>query len=215
MFVIERAETMNDQAANRMLKTLEEPPPFAHLVLLTDRLANVLPTIASRCQHVRFEAPTADELSARLQTRNGVPPATADACARLARGDGDRALALALGEGPALRGAAEDFARAALHGKLASRPWITLLERARARGEIAGADVVAKVAADAEMLPAKEGRKAIKDGGDGGQARGPAGGDRHDRPRPRAHRGVVSRRGMCRRGHRSCAELRSGGGTYR
>ena len=35
VFVIEGADTMNDQAANRMLKTLEEPPSFVHLVLLT------------------------------------------------------------------------------------------------------------------------------------------------------------------------------------
>ena len=38
VFVIEGAERMNDQAANRLLKTLEEPPPFAHLILITDRL---------------------------------------------------------------------------------------------------------------------------------------------------------------------------------
>ena len=63
VFVIERADTMNDQAANRMLKTLEEPPPFAHLVLLTDRPGDVLPTIASRCQHVRFDAPAPDDVA--------------------------------------------------------------------------------------------------------------------------------------------------------
>src|SRR3954463_11167156 len=56
VFVIERVDTMNDQAANRMLKTLEGPPEFPPLVLLTDRLGEVLPTIASRCQHVRFDA---------------------------------------------------------------------------------------------------------------------------------------------------------------
>src|SRR5262249_18567363 len=36
VFVIEGADLMNDNAANRMLKTLEEPPPFVHIVLLTD-----------------------------------------------------------------------------------------------------------------------------------------------------------------------------------
>ncbi len=46
---------MNDQAANRMLKTLEEPLDFVHLVLLSDRLDDVLATIASRCQPVRFD----------------------------------------------------------------------------------------------------------------------------------------------------------------
>src|SRR5881409_1896015 len=82
VFVIERADTMNDEAANRMLKTLEEPPAFAHLVLLTDRPGNVIPTIASRCQHVRFDAPPAGELTERLMAR-GVAAETAQACARL------------------------------------------------------------------------------------------------------------------------------------
>ena len=101
VFVIERAETMNDQAANRMLKTLEEPADFAHLVLLTDRPGEILPTIASRCQHVRFDAPSADEIAARLHgidpthgagvrapgpgrrpsARRGWPSATAPSCA--------------------------------------------------------------------------------------------------------------------------------------
>src|SRR5271167_1381011 len=55
VFVIESVDTMNDQAANRMLKTLEEPPSFVHLLLLTDRREDVLATIASRCQQVRFD----------------------------------------------------------------------------------------------------------------------------------------------------------------
>src|SRR5947208_16869764 len=75
VFVIERADTMNDQAANRMLKTLEEPPTFAHLLLLTDRPGEILPTIASRCQLVRFDAPPPAEIAARLR-EHGVPEAT-------------------------------------------------------------------------------------------------------------------------------------------
>ena len=69
VFVIERADAMNDQAANRLLKTLEEPPDYAHLVLLTERPGEVLPTIASRCQPVRFDAPTTDQLEAMLASR--------------------------------------------------------------------------------------------------------------------------------------------------
>ena len=42
VFVIERAETMNDATANRMLKTLEEPPSFVHLILLSDRPGELL-----------------------------------------------------------------------------------------------------------------------------------------------------------------------------
>jgi DNA polymerase-3 subunit delta' len=164
VFVVEGADTMNDQAANKMLKTLEEPPEFAHLVLLTDKPGNILPTIASRCQLVRFEAATPAELSQRLQTKHGVPPLTADACARLALGDAERALALALAEGPALRDAAERYARAALHSRLADRPHITLLDQARARGDAAASGVAQQVAADAELLPDREAKRLKREG---------------------------------------------------
>src|SRR3954447_13116882 len=113
VFVIEDADELNDQAANRMLKTLEEPPSFAHLILLTSRPGEVLPTIASRCQEVRFDAPSVAEIAARLQAR-GVGPQAADACARLGLGDASRASSLALGDGPALRAGAEAVARGAL-----------------------------------------------------------------------------------------------------
>ena len=137
VFVIEDADELNDQAANRMLKTLEEPPSFAHLILLTSRPGEVLPTIASRCQPVRFDAPSVQQIAARLE-RHGVAPAAAEACARLGLGDAARALALALGDGPALRAGAESVARGALHDEIAHRPWTALLERARAAGAQAG-----------------------------------------------------------------------------
>ena len=85
VFVIDAADSLNDQAANRMLKTLEEPPPYAHLILLTDRPGKVLPTIASRCQRVRFDAPDPDAIAERLAGR-GVAPEQAAACARLGLG---------------------------------------------------------------------------------------------------------------------------------
>jgi DNA polymerase-3 subunit delta' len=134
VFVIERAETMHDATANRLLKTLEEPADFVHLILLTSRPGEVLPTVLSRCQLVRFEAPTAARLQADLEAA-GVEPAAAAACARLALGDGERALALALGDGPALRAAAEAFATAALRGELDEQPWAPLLELAKQAGQ--------------------------------------------------------------------------------
>ena len=142
VFVIEDADELNDQAANRMLKTLEEPPSFAHLILLTSRPGEVLPTIASRCQPVRFDAPSEEEIAARLQ-REGVAPDVAQACARLGLGDARRALALARGEGPALRAGAEAVARGALRGEIAERPWGALLAQARAAGAQAGEEVEA------------------------------------------------------------------------
>ncbi|HEY6763110.1 MAG TPA: AAA family ATPase [Baekduia sp.] len=164
VFVIEGADTMNDQAANKLLKTLEEPPPFAHLVLLTNRPGNILPTIRSRCQLVRFEAASPQQLSDRLQTRHGVPPLTADAAARLALGDAERALALALAEGPALRHTAERYARAALHSTLHERPHVALLDLARARGDAAATAIAEQIAADADLLPDREAKRAKREG---------------------------------------------------
>ncbi|HMJ01636.1 MAG TPA: AAA family ATPase, partial [Conexibacter sp.] len=71
VFVLERADTLIEQAANKLLKTLEEPAPFVHLILLTDRLAEMLPTIRSRCQLVRFDALPPAALAERIG-RHGV-----------------------------------------------------------------------------------------------------------------------------------------------
>jgi DNA polymerase-3 subunit delta' len=169
VFVIERAETMNDQAANRMLKTLEEPAAFAHIVLLSDRPGEILPTIASRCQHVRFDAPPADEIAARL---DGVEELTARACARLGLGDAERARRLAYGDGPKLRAGAEAFARAALSGELAGRPWLEVLARARALGDAAEQEVVERVGTELEYLPARDRKRAEREGAEAAKRAG-------------------------------------------
>jgi DNA polymerase-3 subunit delta' len=163
VFVIERAETMNEAAANRMLKTLEEPPPFAHLLLLTDRPGEVRPTIRSRCQLVRFETPAPAQLEQRLQ-RHGVAPDAAAACARLGLGDGERALALALGDGPAVRASAEAYARAAISGELVDAPWTALLARATSLGDAAQSEVQERVDGELEYLPAKDRNRARREG---------------------------------------------------
>jgi DNA polymerase-3 subunit delta' len=161
VFVIERAETMNDEAANRMLKTLEEPAAYAHLVLLTDRPGEILPTIASRCQHVRFDAPSADEIAARL---HGIDATTAQACARLGLGDSERAALLAYGDGPKLRASAEAYARGALHDDLARRPWLEILVRAKALGDEAQVDLEGRVGEELEYLPTRDRKRAEREG---------------------------------------------------
>lgn len=52
--IINDADTMNDESANAFLKTLEEPPERAVLILIGSNLDAVMPTIRSRCQLVRF-----------------------------------------------------------------------------------------------------------------------------------------------------------------
>jgi DNA polymerase-3 subunit delta' len=116
----------------------------------------VLPTIASRCQPVRFDAPAPEALAARLESR-GAAPEQARTAARLSLGDGERALALALGDGPALRARAEAFARAPLAGRTgAERPWLALLDAAAQRGAAARAAHEERLVEELQFLPRKE-----------------------------------------------------------
>jgi DNA polymerase-3 subunit delta' len=161
VFVIERVDELGDEAANRMLKTLEEPSGFVHLVLLTDRLTEVLPTISSRCQLVRFDAPSLDRVADQLGEL-GVARHTAAALARVALGDPDAARALASPEGVALRAAAEDFARAALSGQeWDRRPWQDILAAARGRGEAVRCELEERANAELELYPRRE-RKRVE-----------------------------------------------------
>ncbi len=155
VFVIEAVDTMNDEAANRMLKTLEEPPAFVHIVLLTNRPGEVLPTIASRCQRVRFDPLATERIADRLADE-GADPASAEACAALALGDGGRARTLAFGTGPDLRDAAEAFARAAFAPRGTERPGRELLELSKAAGDAAFADVEDALADTLELVSRKE-----------------------------------------------------------
>jgi DNA polymerase III subunit delta' len=161
VFVIERVDEMGEEAANRMLKTLEEPASYVHIVLLTDRVGEVLPTIRSRCQAVRFEPPTEEQAVAAVQ-RLGVGEEEATACVRLALQDSERAGELASPEGQALRAGAEAYARAALTGSAAAeRPWAPMLAAARARGASAGTALESQQAAELELVPRKE-RKRLQ-----------------------------------------------------
>jgi DNA polymerase-3 subunit delta' len=162
VFVIERADELGDEAANRMLKTLEEPASFVHLILLSDRLAEVLPTIRSRCQLVRFNAPSVQETAAAL-VELGETEDAALACARLALGDGERARELAGAAGHELRVAAEGFARAAFSaGEMArSKPWAAVLAAVRTRGDAVRVELEARSLDEVELYPRKE-RKRIE-----------------------------------------------------
>jgi DNA polymerase-3 subunit delta' len=162
VFVIEAAGSMNEQAGNRLLKTLEEPPEFAHLILLAEHREDVLPTIASRCQQVRFDPLSSEVIAERLIAADaGIEAARARGCARLASGDGRLAERLAGEEGVALRERGERFARAAFgpSSRAGERPWRALLDAAKVAGTQAGADAGERLRERAELLPSKERRK--------------------------------------------------------
>ena len=104
VFVIEAAEAMAEESQNALLKTLEEPPPFAHLILITAEPEALLETVRSRCQEVRFARLGPDAVEARLEEQG--EPAERRAAARLCDGDvGPRRLpARARGARAARRG---------------------------------------------------------------------------------------------------------------
>jgi DNA polymerase-3 subunit delta' len=82
VMIVQGAERLREQeGAPRMLKVLEEPPPRSHILLVTDRLADLLPTIRSRCLPVPFRPPGWRATARRLEEA-GVPPAEAAARAR-------------------------------------------------------------------------------------------------------------------------------------
>lgn len=145
VFVLERAETMNDEAANRLLKTLEEPAAFVHLILLCDAMGQVLPTVISRCQLVRFGPLPPGRIAAALEA-DGVPGDRALACARLAMGNGARARLLASEEGEGLRGDVDRMLAAALGAEVpevsGAPAWQELFDRAK-RGRAEAEDRVA------------------------------------------------------------------------
>jgi DNA polymerase-3 subunit delta' len=165
VFVLERVDTMNDEVANRLLKTLEEPPDFVHLILLTDAIGQVLETVISRCQLVRFDPLSPERIAAALEA-SGVDAARAGACGRLALGNMTRARYLASEEGEALRADVDRLVRATLAGELreagGEEPWRPLLARADERCDVAQ-EVVARAALERlENEPKGRDRKALE-----------------------------------------------------
>lgn len=98
IYIVNEAEKMTQQAQNAILKTLEEPPEYAVILLLTTNVNALLPTILSRCVVLNMK-PVADErvrkyLMEELQT----PDYKADVCVAFARGNVGKAKALASSE---------------------------------------------------------------------------------------------------------------------
>ena len=73
VWVIEEGERLTDEAQNALLKTLEEPPGRAIILLVTSLAGTLLPTVASRCRLVRFRALSPGEVEQALMRRNAAP----------------------------------------------------------------------------------------------------------------------------------------------
>ncbi|APV51039.1 DNA polymerase III subunit delta' [Betaproteobacteria bacterium GR16-43] len=81
VLLIHPAEVLQSNAANALLKTLEEPPPATLIVLVSDQPARLLPTIRSRCRVLPLPTPPANEAMAWLQAEGVEEPRTALAVA--------------------------------------------------------------------------------------------------------------------------------------
>ena len=91
-FVLVHAQQMNGEAANALLKTLEEPQAQSTLILTSSRPASLAATIRSRCQAVRFAAIARDKMRAWLSENAGSSPADAELAASVSGGSIGAAL---------------------------------------------------------------------------------------------------------------------------
>ncbi len=86
VIIIDGAGTMSTEAANALLKTLEEPPPGVLFLLLTEDEESLLPTIRSRCQTLQLLPMSRREMIDFLTTQHSAPADEADRLYRLSRG---------------------------------------------------------------------------------------------------------------------------------
>lgn len=112
--IISEAHLMGEEAANAFLKTLEEPSPRTLLILTSSHRGRLLPTILSRCQEIRFDLLTDEEIAGALVERNGASKTTALLLAKLAEGSYSRAIELLSGDLNQLRFDVVSFLRTAL-----------------------------------------------------------------------------------------------------
>ena len=98
VYIVPEAEKMTQQAQNALLKTLEEPPEYAVIMLLTSNINALLPTILSRCVVLNMK-PVSDQLVRKyLMEEMKVTDYKADVCVAFARGNLGKARSLASSE---------------------------------------------------------------------------------------------------------------------
>jgi DNA polymerase-3 subunit delta' len=107
--IIDAADDLNVNAANAILKTLEEPPPRGVLLMVSHSPGRLLPTIRSRCRRLAFQPLGLEDAAAFVQARADVNPEEALRLASMADGAPGRALQLAAAQALAMDDAARDL----------------------------------------------------------------------------------------------------------
>ncbi|MFQ6037088.1 MAG: DNA polymerase III subunit delta' [Candidatus Aminicenantales bacterium] len=93
VFIVDGADKMNEEAANSLLKILEEPPSFSQIILVTSNLQRIVPTITSRCQAFHFSPLRPEEIEKVLLAK-GYSAERARILSLLVRGNLEKALTL-------------------------------------------------------------------------------------------------------------------------
>lgn len=98
VYIIPQADMMTTQAQNALLKTIEEPPEYAVIMLLTENADTLLPTINSRCVMLKLRNIKDTLIKKYLMETMQVPDYKADMCTAFAQGNMGRAIMLANSE---------------------------------------------------------------------------------------------------------------------
>ena len=95
VYIVDEAEKMTQQAQNALLKTIEEPPSYAIIILLTTNQEAFLPTILSRCVQLKLKPLKDFVVKSYLVGSMNIPEAEADVYAAFARGNLGKAITIA------------------------------------------------------------------------------------------------------------------------
>lgn len=98
IYIVPDADLMTVQAQNALLKTIEEPPAYAVILLLTENAQSLLPTICSRCVMLKLRNIKDQLVKKYLMERLEVPDYKADVCTAFAQGNIGKAIMLANSE---------------------------------------------------------------------------------------------------------------------
>lgn len=112
VFIINGAEYLSREAVNSFLKLLEEPPENLYILLITDKVYNLLDTIRSRCQMVYFPEFSDSEIK-RILTQHGATGEDTDALIRISQHNIKKIYRLMHSENEALRKMVYDYIKAA------------------------------------------------------------------------------------------------------
>ncbi len=98
VYIIPEAEKLTEQAQNAILKTIEEPPEYVIILLLTENVGALLPTIQSRCIMLKLRNIKDELVKNYLMTNIEIPDYEASLCAAFAQGNIGKAVTLATSE---------------------------------------------------------------------------------------------------------------------